>query len=147
MKEMTMKPYSTDLRIRVVRAYEDREGAMRRLATTFRVGLSFVHRLLKQYREMGSVAPKPHGGGYPAKVDARGLAVVQGLVQAAPDATLRELCQRFEAQSQRSISVATMSRVLAQLRLTRKKNVSRHGTRGPRGTEATGRLHRGAARV
>ena len=29
-----MKPYSTDLRIRVVQAYENREGTMRQLATT-----------------------------------------------------------------------------------------------------------------
>lgn len=29
-----MKPYSTDLRIRVVQSYENREGAMRQLATT-----------------------------------------------------------------------------------------------------------------
>jgi transposase len=123
-----MKPSSTDLRTRVVQAYEHREGAMRQLATTFRVSLSFVRRLLKHYRETGSVAPKPHGGGAPAKVDGSGLEVVQTLVQAAPDATLRELCQRFEEQSQLSISVATMSRVLAQLRLTRKKNFSRHGT-------------------
>jgi transposase len=121
MKEMIMKPYSTDLGTRVVQAYENREGTMRQLATTFRVSLSFVRRLLKHYRETGSVAPKPHGGGAPATVDARGRAVVQTLVHAAPDATLSELCQRFAAQSQRSISVATMSRVLAQLRLTRKK--------------------------
>jgi transposase len=47
MKEMTMKPYSTDLRIRVVQAYENREGAMRQLVITFRVSLSFVRRLLK----------------------------------------------------------------------------------------------------
>jgi transposase len=80
MKEMTMKPYSTDLRIRVVQAYENREGAMRQLATTLRVNLSCVRRLLKHYRETGSVAPKPHGGGYPAKVDAGGLEVVQALV-------------------------------------------------------------------
>jgi transposase len=92
MKEMTMKPYSTDLRIRVVQAYENREGAMRQLATTLRVNLSCVRRLLKHYRETGSVAPKPHGGGYPAKVDAGGLEVVQALVQVAPDATLSELC-------------------------------------------------------
>jgi transposase len=141
MKEMTMKPSSTDLRIRVVRAYEDREGTMRRLATTFRVSLSFVRRLLKQYRDTGSVAPKPHGGGYPAKVDARGLAVVQALVQAVPDATLSELCQRFQEVSAVPISTATMSRVVATLQLTRKKNFSRHGTRAPRGPEATGRLH------
>ena len=28
-----MKPYSTDLRIRVIQTYENREGAMRQLAT------------------------------------------------------------------------------------------------------------------
>ena len=142
-----MKPYSTDLRIRIVQAYEDREGAMRRSATTFRVSLSVVRRRLTQYRETGSVAPKPHGGGYPAKVDARGLAVVQGLVQAAPDATLRELCRRFQEVSAVPISMATMSRVVAKLQLTRKKNVSRHGTRARRGAEAAGRLPRGDPRA
>jgi transposase len=121
MKEMIMKPYSTDLRIRVVQAYENREGAMRQLAITFRVSLSFVRRRLKHYRETGSVAPKPHGGGAPAKMDAGGLDVVQALVQMAPDATLSELRQRFEEHYQRRVSIATMSRVLAQLQLTRKK--------------------------
>jgi transposase len=63
MKEMIMKRYSTDLRIRVVQADENREGAMRQLAITVRVSLSCVRRLLKRSRETGSVAPKPHGGG------------------------------------------------------------------------------------
>jgi transposase len=144
---MTMKPYSTDLRTRVVQAYEHREGAMRQLATTFRVSLSFVRRLIKHYRETGSVAPKPHGGGSPAKVDASGREVVQALVQAAPDATLRELCQRFEERYQASISIATMSRVLARLQLTRKKNFSRHGTRARRCAAAADRLHGGDASV
>jgi transposase len=116
-----MKPYSTDLRMRVVQAYENREGAMRQLATTVRVSVSSVRQLLKYYRETGSVAPKPHGGGYPATVDVSGLEVVQALGQAAPDATLRELCQQFEAPHQLPISMATMSRVLARLQLTRKK--------------------------
>jgi transposase len=58
-----MKPYSTDLRTRIVQAYENREGAMRQLATTFRVSVSCVRRLLKHYRETGRVVPKPHGGG------------------------------------------------------------------------------------
>ena len=142
-----MKPYSIDLRMRVVQAYENREGAMRQLAITFRVSLSCVRRLLKHYRETGSVAPKPHGGGAPAKVNISGLAVVQALVQAAPDATLRELCQQFAGQHQVSISGATMSRVLAQLQLTRKKNVSRHGTRACRGAEAAGCLPGGDPRV
>jgi transposase len=147
MKEMIMKPYSTDLRIRGVQAYENREGAMRQLAITFRVSLSCVRRLLKHYHETGRVTPKPHGGGAPAKMDAGGLEVVQALVHAAPDATLRELCRRFEEQYQRRVSIATMSRVLAQLQLTRKKTISRRGTRARRGAETAGRLPRGDARV
>jgi transposase len=42
-----MKPSSTDLRTRVVQAYENHEGAMRQLATTFRGSVSCVRRLLK----------------------------------------------------------------------------------------------------
>jgi transposase len=142
-----MKPYSTDLRRRVVQAYEHREGTMRQLATSFRVRVSCVRRLLKHSRETGSVVPKPHGGGAPAKVKLSGLEVVQALVQAAPDATLRELCQQFEGRQQIPISLATMSRVLARLQLTRQKNGSRHGTRACRGAEAAGRLPRGDPRV
>jgi transposase len=114
---------------------------MRQLATTFRVSVSCARRLLRHYRETGSVAPKPNGGGYPAKVDVSGLEVVQALVQAAPDATLRALCQQFEAQHQLPISMATMSRVWARLQLTRKKTVSRRG--GLPGPALAGRLARG----
>jgi hypothetical protein len=32
---------------------------------------------MRNYRETGSVAPKPHGGGAPANRDASGLEVVQ----------------------------------------------------------------------
>jgi transposase len=117
------------------------------LATTFRVRLSFVYRLLKPYRETASIAPKPHGGGAPATVDARGLAVVQGLVQAAPDATLRELCQRCQEVSAVPISIATMSRGVAKLQLTRTKTFARHGTRARRRAAAAGRLPRGGPRA
>jgi transposase len=129
VKEVLMKPYSPDLRIRVVNAYANKEGSMRRLAKTFHVSVCCVRDLLTRYRQTGSVVPKPHGGGYPAKVDAEGLHVVQVLIQAAPDATLRELCQRFKEAAQVSISLATMSRALKKRRFTRKKNVSRHRAR------------------
>src|SRR6266511_1216858 len=133
MTERTMKPYSTALRIRVVQADETRAGARRQRATTFRVRLSCVRRRLKHSRETGSVAPKPHGGGAPAPVDASGLEVVQALVHVAPDAPLRARGQRFEAQDRRSVRVATRRRVLTPLPLPRTKPVARHGTRARRG--------------
>ena len=142
-----MKPYSTDLRIRIVQAYEDREGAMRRLATTFRVSLSFVRRLLKQYRETGSVAPKPHGGGNPGKVRPY-LSLIHHLHQQQPDASLAERCERLAAATPVRVGRTTMQRVLRQLGLTRKKRLSMRRNKTPlKGATPGPPLRRRSARV
>ena len=101
-----MRPYSRDLRLRVVHAYEHHEGSMRQLATRFRLSLSCVRDLLTRYRTTGDVTPKPHGGGYPAKLDASSLDALKTLVHATPDATLQELCTRLSATqlSQNAVS-------------------------------------------
>jgi transposase len=39
-------PYSTDLRQRVIDAYNAKEGSLRQLADRFKVSLSFVQRLI-----------------------------------------------------------------------------------------------------
>jgi transposase len=49
-----MRPYSNDLRLRVVQAYENHEGSMRQLAARFRLSLSGVRDLLTRYRTTGS---------------------------------------------------------------------------------------------
>lgn len=120
-----MRSYSRDIRLRIVQAYENREGSMRQLATRFRVSLSCVRDLLTRYRTTGDVAPKPHGGGYPAKLDAAGRDALTILVHAAPDATLQELRRQLSTTPQVTVSQATISRALTKLGLPRKKNVSR----------------------
>ena len=137
-----MRPYSRDLRLRVVHAYEHHEGSMRQLATRFRLSLSCVRDLLSRYRTPGDVAPKPHGGGYPAKLDATGLDALKTLVHATPDATLQELRPRLAATQQVLMSPATISRALTTLGLPRKKNVSRRRARAARRPTATGRVPR-----
>ena len=57
------RPYSPDLRLRVLRAYQNKEGYMRQIAQRFQVSLTFVRNLLRHYRTTGSVNPKQHGGG------------------------------------------------------------------------------------
>jgi len=120
-----MRPYSQDLRIRVVQAYENHEGSMRQLAARFRLSLSCVRDLLKRYRLTGDVMPKPHGGGYPAKLEATGLALVRTALEQQPEATLQELCDGLRATARGTVSLSTMSRGLAKLGLRRKKTVSR----------------------
>ena len=122
---------------------------MRPLATRFRVSLSGVRDLLTRYRATGDVAPKPHGGGYPATLDATGCYALKALVHATPDATLQELGAQLSTTPQVTVSPATISRALANLSLPRKKNISRRRARAARSPTATGRVsrHRQAARA
>jgi transposase len=137
-----MRPYSQDLRLRVVQAYESHEGSMRQLAARFRLSLSCVRDLLTRYHTTGDVAPQPHGGGYPAKLDAAGLEALKTLVHATPDATLQELRTRLATTQQLTVSSATISRALTKLGLPRKKNLSRRRARAARGPTATRRVPR-----
>jgi transposase len=60
--EESMKAYSTDLRQKIIETYENERISQRQLAQRFRVTLSFIVKLLKQYRETGDLAPKTSPG-------------------------------------------------------------------------------------
>ena len=60
-----MRPYSEDLRQRVVETIQCGNGSVREIASRFLVSISFVTRLLQLHRMTGSVEPRPHGGGNP----------------------------------------------------------------------------------
>jgi putative transposase len=81
-----MKAYSIDLRQKVIDAYNNQEGSLRQLAKRFSVSLSFVQRLLKRYHQSGTVEPKPHGGGKPAKLTQEQMVIVKILVEEDNDA-------------------------------------------------------------
>jgi len=48
-----MKAYSTDLRQKIIDVYGKEQISQRQLAKRFDVALSFIVKLLKQYRETG----------------------------------------------------------------------------------------------
>lgn len=114
-------PYSSDLRQRVIDAYEAREGSQRQLAERFKVSLSFVRDLMRHYRSTLTVVPKLHGGGAVAKLTAAHSPIVEELVSAQPDALLSELCERFQERTGVTVSVSTMHRAVQRLQLSYKK--------------------------
>ncbi len=116
-----MKAYSLDFRKRIVGTYFTESISQRKLAIRFWVSLSFVEKLLKQLRETGDIAPKPHGGGHPPKLNAQQIDLVEALVEADNDATLEELCEQVQHRTRISMSRSTLGRVLQTLNLTRKK--------------------------
>jgi transposase len=112
-----MRPYSMDLRERIVAAIDRGEHSLRQIAHLFSVHLSFLVRLLQRRRATGSVQPKPHGGGPPPQLDAAAVQRLLALVREQPDATLRELRDRLGLPCH----LATIARVLRRHGITRKK--------------------------
>ena len=112
-----MRPYSNDLRERIVAAIDCGEHSLRQLAHLFSVSLSFLVRLLQQRRATGSLQPKPHRGGPARKLDAAAVRRLLELVRQQPDATLTELRDRLGI----ACHIATIARVLRKHRISRKK--------------------------
>jgi transposase len=106
-----------DLRQRVARAVDQKEGSLRQLARRFCVSLSFVTRLLALRRQTGSLAPRAYRHGPRPTLDARGLQRLRQLVRDQPDAILEELAQPLGCRRM------TVWRALRRLKITRKKKV------------------------
>lgn len=122
------KPYSIDLRERVIKAYHHgkkpikrKENTISGVAKRFEVSVKFVKNLLKLYRETGSVTPKPHGGGHTPKLSATGLKFLRKTVKKSPDLTIDEYTQFYNENEEEPVSASTIRRALNQLKLTRKK--------------------------
>ena len=70
-----MKVSSLNFREKIIDVYFTEGLSQRKLAQRFRVSLSFVETLLKRLRETEDILPKPHGGGYPPKLNSEQLAL------------------------------------------------------------------------
>jgi transposase len=119
-----MKSYSTDLRQKIVQAYQRRLGSQRALADLFGVSVSFVEKLLRRHRSTGYVAPKPHAGGQQRRLGTAAERAIHEAVRSTPDITLEELCARVADMHGLRVSVPTMCRTRQRLGLRRKKSRS-----------------------
>lgn len=117
-----MKPYSLDLRQKMVAAYQAGGISQRKLASNFGVALSSVQNLLTRHREQGTIAPKVRTEQTPTKLNPEQLEVLRQLVEEQPDATLQELQQRVHQRTGILIGVATVDRMVRlKLKLRLKK--------------------------
>lgn len=88
------RPYSIDLRERVVKAVEEGGKSRRQAAAHFDVGISTVIRWVRRYRDTGSVAPGQMGGHRPVLLKAH-RDLVHARFAEQPDLTLRGLQQEL----------------------------------------------------
>ena len=123
-----MEAYPSKVRELVLGAYE--EGlATKQIAERFKVSRSWARRVRQRFREHGLRGAREQGRRGPApKFDAGHQGRLAALVVEAPDATLAELKARLGL----AVSVSTVARALAALRLTFKKSPSTLPSRGGR---------------
>jgi transposase len=120
------KPYSDDLRERVVAAIEAGQTRVK-VAKLYNMALSTVGGFIKRKRETGRVSPDKFGG-YKTFALEPHRALVKELVAEQPDSTLAELQVRLAKEKVK----AGISRFLHHINLTFKKKVyTRRNKIGP----------------
>ena len=116
-----MKPYSNDLRRRIIQAAQENEETQEGIAEQFSVSRSFVEKLWHRFRSTGSYEALAHAGGRERAVKDEEELLRQE-VATQPDITLAELCEKAAVQSGKpKVTAATMCNELQRLKLPRKK--------------------------
>lgn len=116
------KPYSEDLRKRVIAAVE-RGLSRRQAAVVFGVGISTVVHWVRRFRATGSVAAKPMGGDYRSRLTTE-RAWLLGRIEAEPDLTIEELRDELKERGV-IVGYGTVWRFIAREDITFKKKRAR----------------------
>ncbi len=115
-----MKPYSPDLRKRVLAALRHPKQSQAQIAEQFQIHLSTLEKWLRRQRATGRTTALPHGGGR-TRTLRECEPFLRAEVQRQPDATLEELCTRVAEAKGLRVSPSMLSRELKRLNLPRKK--------------------------
>jgi transposase len=110
---------------------DQQRGTRAEIAEWFRVSERYVYQLLQLRRTRGDLAPRPHGGGAPAKLDEGKRLQLADLTAEFPDATLDELRRLLRRRCRVQVCLNTVWRALQRLDWTRKKRAAAPG-RPPR---------------
>lgn len=128
------KPYSQDLRERVIAAVDGGIGAYA-AAALFRVSVSYIYKALGRRRATGETKALTGRAGRKAKLAAHDEAL-RARVAAIPDATLEELQAWLATERKVEVSIGCLWNRLRRLKLPLKKShntlPNRRGRMSPR---------------
>ncbi len=122
-----MKPYSEDLRRRIVKAVQEGSMSKSGAARLFNVSLSSVKRYMRIANRAASLEPRK-GGGRPRKVDETTEKLLEGDIEKRPAATISERRHFLEQLTGKSLGDSTIRRVLKQLGFSQKTDCGGAGT-------------------
>lgn len=119
-----MKPYSVDLRTRIVRALQEEGTAKSAAARLFGVSLSSVKRYARIASRGESLKPGKKGGGRPPKTDETTQKLLEEDVKERPAAAAVSLRRRFlEHTTGKVLSDSTVVRLLKRMGFSQKNGL------------------------
>jgi len=115
------RPYSGDLRRRVVAAALEEGQSREAVAGRFAVGRSTVYRWVEAAEDEGRLEAKSMRGGPRPAIREEAEAALRGLVEDSNHLTLAEYRDRLAEETGVRVHPWTVGRAMRRLRLTRKK--------------------------
>lgn len=118
-----LRPYSDDLRCRILKAYPGGGVSQRELAERFQVSLPYVKKIRQQFLRTGRMERLPgKRPGPPRRITPAIAGQLQEWVQARPDLTLAELQHKVAQSCRVQTSLTGIWWVLEEMGLRLKKN-------------------------
>ena len=115
----SMKPYSEDLRVRLVRAIQEEGISKSAAARLFGVSLSSVKPYARMAERGTSLAPRK-GGGRPPKADETTRKLLEEDVKERPALTVKERRRFLEHATGKALSDSTVGRLLKRMGFSQK---------------------------
>jgi transposase len=135
------------LRRAIVRLFFDEGRSYEEIASVLEVGEATVSRVLRRYRETGSVEPAAPGGGNFSPITKTVAELLQHFVAQLPDRTVAELTAALVEHTGVSTSWSAVQRALARLGYSQKKRPSSPRSATPPSTgRGAGRTARSSPR-
>ena len=120
-----MRAYSLDLRVRVLKAYDEKKWTVEQIAERFKVGEWWVYKLKRQRRAGQGIAPRKGKVGQPPRFGPEAINRLTQYVDKHPDATLEQIHEKLAV----SCTVVTIHHTLRRLGYRLKKNAAGQRTR------------------
>jgi transposase len=126
------RPYSDDLRRKLLEAHDRGDGSLRELARRFGVSAPYAWKISSQRRRSGQMERVEQRHGPRSRMGPEVQAQLRGLLRRQPDLTLAELQGRLQQSAELAVSVQHLWRVLQKMGLRLKKRHSTRKSKTPR---------------
>ena len=113
--------YSLDLRIRAVEAKQQESATIDQISKLFQIGSATLKRWMRRKRDNKTVERILGTGGRKPRIGKIGVIILLHILDRCPDATLRELSEKYRAATGLRLGKSVIDDTLKRLGITRKK--------------------------